>query len=1002
MTVARVVYVPSRTNFVNLPTQLANTLANSDTPVQKIVVQVDFKGTQNHVRRPNFVGWSGMASRDDKTLEIDPTFAQNIGLPHGANVSISVTTVKDGQLAERVFLEPLTPADWDIVETHAGLLEDVMINQVRVVSPSCNITVYPTATAIAALKVTHTIPDLPHAAREVFVAITENTEVVIAPKLKPKNGDQTAPSGQTKQNGSAPAHKPETVVLRAASFPFANAPATRKLQLCADTKRFGGVSHVSVSVIQPSLSAAAPEPSSPKDPSIVTPAKTVLAELVHADFVSMSYGLSCALGVPGVVSTLLQISSAPTLDSGTLTLHPYTTSSAMNSLKAGKSADEEKKNISEKLYETLDLSYAGNGLVVPPVPDILPQGGIFEAPFEYGDIKGIKLGSEQVLAESSVMPLPDSVIVKPARAVVGRDSLLTEIEDAIVGGTGTLVYGSRGCGKSSVVDYVCRKLEEQLIRPLRFDVGALMEKPVPTVKEALRRVFLEAAWHSPALVVIDDLDKLIPAELEHSDSSRTVQLAEIFNGLAHEILSSRPVTLLATAQAKEALHSSLTSSHVFEELIHLRSPDKTVREAVLTEVMAALEITGNDEFDILDVVGETEGYQPGDLWVLGERVISTLAIESNEMTVSTDNFKAAASDYTPASLRGVKLEKGNATWSEIGGLEEVKRVILETLEWPTKYAPIFANCPLRLRSGLLLYGYPGCGKTLMASAVAAQCGLNFITVKGPEILNKYIGASEQSVRDLFDRAQAAKPCVLFFDEFDSIAPKRGHDSTGVTDRVVNQMLTQMDGAEGLDGVYVLAATSRPDLIDSALLRPGRLDKSLLCDMPNASDREQIMATAKAKMSLAPDVDLSAIAARTEGFSGADLQALMYNAYLDAIHERLDTKGEQGLSTEKTNQELELFQLNGRRDVETVRSFLLNSADSQAAIAPQTSSVAKAGDPVILTTEHLEKSLQQTKPSISAKEVLKLKHIYDQFVSDRDGEMPPGTSSTGVGERVTLS
>jgi peroxin-1 len=166
--------------------------------------------------------------------------------------------------------------------------------------------------------------------------------------------------------------------------------------------------------------------------------------------------------------------------------------------------------------------------------------------------------------------------------------------------------------------------------------------------------------------------------------------------------------------------------------------------------------------------------------------------------------------------------------------------------------------------------------------VAGECGLNFISVKGPEILNKYIGASEKSVRDLFERAQGAKPCVLFFDEFDSIAPKRGHDSTGVTDRVVNQMLTQMDGAEGLDGVYVLAATSRPDLIDPALLRPGRLDKSLICDLPGQEDRLDIIRAVGSKVHFSQDVDLEEIARRTEGYSGADLQAVVYNAHLEAV------------------------------------------------------------------------------------------------------------------------
>ena len=218
----------------------------------------------------------------------------------------------------------------------------------------------------------------------------------------------------------------------------------------------------------------------------------------------------------------------------------------------------------------------------------------------------------------------------------------------------------------------------------------------------------------------------------------------------------------------------------------------------------------------------------------------------------------------------------------------------------------------------MLYGYPGCGKTLLASAVAKECGLNFISVKGPEILNKYIGASEKSVRDLFERASAAKPCVLFFDEFESIAPKRsviprphlvtrptltssGHDSTGVTDRVVNQLLTEMDGAQGLDGVYVLAATSRPDLIDPALLRPGRLDKALLCDMPDEEDRldvsvsaalrattltQQILRAVAKKLPFEPDIDFEEVARATAGFSGADLQAVIYNAHLEVVHDQL--------------------------------------------------------------------------------------------------------------------
>ncbi|PQE12622.1 putative peroxin-1 protein [Rutstroemia sp. NJR-2017a BBW] len=266
--------------------------------------------------------------------------------------------------------------------------------------------------------------------------------------------------------------------------------------------------------------------------------------------------------------------------------------------------------------------------------------------------------------------------------------------------------------------------------------------------------------------------------------------------------------------------------------------------------------------------------------------------ESGSIQLTREDFDSALKGFTPASLRNVTLQSSTTTFDSIGGLQETRKILLETLQYPTTYAPIFAQCPLRLRSGLLLYGFPGCGKTLLASAVAGECGLNFISVKGPEILNKYIGASEKSVRDLFERAEAARPCVLFFDEFDSIAPKRGHDSTGVTDRVVNQLLTQMDGAEGLSGVYVLAATSRPDLIDPALLRPGRLDKSLICDLPNLDDRVDILKALGKKLKLSQEIredtegGLLEIARRTEGFSGADLQALISNAQLEAIHDVL--------------------------------------------------------------------------------------------------------------------
>jgi len=450
---------------------------------------------------------------------------------------------------------------------------------------------------------------------------------------------------------------------------------------------------------------------------------------------------------------------------------------------------------------------------------------------------------------------------------------------------------------------------------------------------------------------------------------------------------------------------------------------------------------------------------PGDLVLLASRArseclirsvtdLSSQSITQNLQLTATD-FTAALKGFTPASLRNVTLQTSSVKWSSIGGLKETRQILLETLQYPTTYAPIFAKCSLRLRSGILLYGYPGCGKTLLASAIATECGLNFISVKGPEILNKYIGASEKSVRDLFERAQAARPCVLFFDEFDSIAPKRGHDSTGVTDRVVNQLLTQMDGAEGLEGVYVLGATSRPDLIDPALLRPGRLDKSIICDMPNYEERTDILHAVASGLKCDAEVasKWSTVASRTEGLSGADLQALVYNAHLEAVHELLGDISEMtkfggsgagstangtskrtpnfdvwlmsddATSTASSNlasrtaiaAKLREMQSMKRKRREAARAAATNSSSAAAQHdASDEDDVFGAGgkeeaddaEPTV-QWRHVLKSMGSTRASISPEERGRLSRIYREFVTGRSGDLPTGEGGTEIGGRSSL-
>ncbi|KAM9304496.1 peroxisomal ATPase PEX1 isoform 3-T3 [Morus bassanus] len=373
----------------------------------------------------------------------------------------------------------------------------------------------------------------------------------------------------------------------------------------------------------------------------------------------------------------------------------------------------------------------------------------------------------------------------------------------------------------------------------------------------------------------------------------------VLKDLIKEVISMGSlIALIATSQSEHSLHPSLVSAqgtHIFQCFKCIQSPDQKQRCEMLYSVIKKKlnsDIKKLSDLDLQCIAKETEGFVARDFSMLVDRAIHACvsnqkAFQNGELNLSTVDFQKALKDFTPLALTNVNLHKPkDIGWDRVGGLKDVKQILTDTIMLPAKYPELFANLPIRQRSGVLLYGAPGTGKTLLAGVVARESGMNFISIKGPELLSKYIGASEQAVRDIFNRAQAAKPCIIFFDEFDSVAPRRGHDNTGVTDRVVNQLLTQLDGVEGLQGVYVLAATSRPDLIDPALLRPGRLDKCLYCPPPDQNSRYEILKALSHSLSLANDVDFQDLAAKTERFTGADLKALLYNAQLEAIHTNL--------------------------------------------------------------------------------------------------------------------
>nr|XP_012415614.1 PREDICTED: peroxisome biogenesis factor 1 isoform X2 [Odobenus rosmarus divergens] len=402
-----------------------------------------------------------------------------------------------------------------------------------------------------------------------------------------------------------------------------------------------------------------------------------------------------------------------------------------------------------------------------------------------------------------------------------------------------------------------------------------------------------------AKAVCKEASDILDAHVENVDCKTLRALSDMMKEF---ISMGSLVALIATSQSQHSLHPLLVSAqgiHIFQCVHHIQPPNQEQRCEILHNVIKNkldCEISNFTNLDLKCIAKETEGFVARDFTVLVDRAIHAhLSHQSistrEELALTTLDFQKALHGFIPVSLRNVNLHKPkDLGWDKIGGLHEVRQILMDTIQLPAKYPELFANLPIRQRTGVLLYGPPGTGKTLLAGVIARESGMNFISVKGPELLSKYIGASEQAVRDIFIRAQAAKPCILFFDEFESIAPRRGHDNTGVTDRVVNQLLTQLDGVEGLQGVYVLAATSRPDLIDPALLRPGRLDKCVYCPPPDQVSRLEILNILSDSLPLADDVDLQHVASVTDSFTGADLKALLYNAQLVALPGQLLSSG----------------------------------------------------------------------------------------------------------------
>ncbi|XP_006460876.1 hypothetical protein AGABI2DRAFT_150706 [Agaricus bisporus var. bisporus H97] len=973
---ARIHFSSLRSSLVNLPISIYGPLLERGVRPQHLAVHL--KSVSNgHGEAKNkveaYVGWTGMASAsslayfnasqsagDDsfETIEIDPQYAQGLGFSEGDLIELGL--IHDMRYATTVEAEPLTSDDWEIIDIHASHVESKLLSHVRVAKVGQEIDVWVMARTRIRLRVVNIDPP----AKGDALLLTTNTEVIVASK----------PHGQSSFSDSIPQGHANGREL----------PTTEKAVVKPTTKIEGKTDHLRV--LPSRFSNVPPTYSGPELVAFVSP--WTFDTLFDAGR-EKGDGDKC-----------LCYAAHPTVDANSAKPEENPNPRVLKAGSTEKGQESDQANSTDPV---------GSGQVyIGCLPDVIDGHIVFVALSEgvtEWDVRS-RLGSTRAIYPTNFLAGVD-VILEQCNRYCMRQFILHSQQQFVHGVSSLLIIGRSGAGKTSIAKSIAKTLQEDSRTHAYIhyvDVSKHTEGAVRAIKTLFQYWFDNAAWHRPSVIVLDNLDALLAVEVEHADSFRSRQLTEVFLSIYSSAartaaVNCRGIIMIATAVSTAALHPLLNTTHLFKEVVHIKPPNKDARKEILSRVVqntleSARDIIIDPEnpVNFTAIATQTEGYSALDLQDLVARGIHQVAmrvVQGDPPKLTAADFTAAQVDFVPLSLRDVKLETSGVAWSDVGGLYETKQVLRETLEWPTKYAPIFAQSPLRLRSGLLLYGYPGCGKTLLASAVAKECGLNFISVKGPEILNKYIGASEKSVRDLFERASAAKPCVLFFDEFDSIAPKRGHDSTGVTDRVVNQLLTQMDGAEGLDGVYVLAATSRPDLIDSALLRPGRLDKSLLCDMPTKDERKDIFFAVSQNLRLSSTVDLDNLADRTEGYSGADLQALLYNAHLEVVHESIASLS----PSDKPS----------TRDDETPIDFVVlgDKRKGKDNVMSRAEQVALQRRQHEIHQKHIDKVFESTRPSVPPEEHRRLKRIYNAFVADRSGELPVPSESGGIGSRVSL-
>ncbi|MFI5406098.1 MAG: CDC48 family AAA ATPase [Nitrososphaerales archaeon] len=473
---------------------------------------------------------------------------------------------------------------------------------------------------------------------------------------------------------------------------------------------------------------------------------------------------------------------------------------------------------------------------------------------------------------------------------------------------GVLLYGPPGTGKTLLAKAVANESNAHFIS---ISGPEIMSKFYGESEARLREIFKEAREKSPSIIFVDEIDSIAPKreEVTGEVERRVVsQMLSLMDGLE----ARGKVIVIAATNRPNAIDPALRRPGRFDREIEIKVPDKKGRKDILAIHTRNMPLA--DDVDLDKCAAVSHGYVGADLEYLCKeaamkclrRLLPELNLEDEKippetlekLIVNGEDYQKALREVTPSGMREVFIENPDVKWDDVGGLVEVKRELQEAVEWPMKYPMLYEKLGHKMPRGILLHGPSGTGKTLLAKAVATESEANFVSVRGPELLSKWVGESERGIREIFRRARQASPCVIFFDEIDSIAPIRGAGGeTAVTERVVSQLLTELDGMENMRGVVVLAATNRADMIDTALLRPGRFDKIIQIPLPDKESRKSILAINAKEIPIVNDpkspgyVDIEKIAEVTDGLSGADVAAIANTAVSLVIHEFLDAHPE---------------------------------------------------------------------------------------------------------------